>query len=157
MSNNYRDEQSSGESYRISGTDKRVFRCDGYYQEAMQQHSLLCYGGIMSKRFKLYNVNIKYIRNLHNVDDNVPSVSPQIGKQGRPFLGIVVLLNGSKFCIPFTSNSGKKSCVSRSLTGASPIRLRLNDWQMNYIVSIHLMSHLEKERFALISGTRERM
>lgn len=44
----------------------------------------------MSKRFKLYNVNIKYIRNLHNVDDNVPSVSPQIGKQARPFLGIVV-------------------------------------------------------------------
>ena len=29
----------------------------------------------MSKRFKLYNVNIKYIRNLHNVDDNVPSVT----------------------------------------------------------------------------------
>ena len=63
----------------------------------------------MSKRFKLYNVNIKYIRNLHNVDDNVPSVSPQIGKQARPFLGIVVLVNGSKFCIPFTSNSGKKN------------------------------------------------
>ena len=55
----------------------------------MQQHSLLCYGGIMGKRFKLYNVNIKYIRNLHNVDDNVPSVSPQIGKQARPFLGTV--------------------------------------------------------------------
>ena len=63
----------------------------------------------MSKRFKLYNVNIKYIRNLHNLDDNVPSVSPQIGKQARPFLGIVVLINGSKFCIPFTSNSGKKN------------------------------------------------
>lgn len=54
----------------------------------------------MSKRFKLYNVNMKYIRNLHNVDDNVPSISPQIGKQERPFLGIVVLINGSKFCIP---------------------------------------------------------
>lgn len=25
---------------------------------------------IMSKRFKLYNVDIKYIQNLHNVDDN---------------------------------------------------------------------------------------
>ncbi len=87
----------------------RVFRCDGYYQEAMQQHSLLCYGEITNKRFKLYNVNIKYIRNLHNVDDNVPSVSPQIGKQARPFLDIVVLINGSKFCIPFTSNSGKKN------------------------------------------------
>jgi protein AbiQ len=63
----------------------------------------------MSKRFKLYNVNMKYIRNLHRVDDNVPSVSPQAGKQTRPFLGIVVLVNGSKFCIPFTSNSDKKA------------------------------------------------
>ena len=63
----------------------------------------------MSKRFKLYNVDIKYIRNLHKVDDNVPSVSPQIGKQTRPFLGIIVLINGSKFCIPFTSNSSKKN------------------------------------------------
>ena len=51
----------------------------------------------MSKRFKLYNVDIKYIRNLHKVDDNVPSVSPQIGKLARPFLGIIVLINGSKF------------------------------------------------------------
>lgn len=63
----------------------------------------------MGKRFKLYNVNVKYIRNLHRIDDNVPSVSPQIGKQMRPFLGIVVMVNGSKFCIPLTSNSGKKN------------------------------------------------
>ncbi len=63
----------------------------------------------MNKRFKLYHVNIKYIRNLHKVDDNVPSTSPQIGKQTRPFLGIIVLINGSKFCIPFTSNSNKKT------------------------------------------------
>lgn len=62
----------------------------------------------MSERFKLYNVNMKYIRNLHNIDDNVPSVSPQISKQRRPFLGIVVLVNGSKYCIPLTSNSGGK-------------------------------------------------
>ena len=87
----------------------RVFRRDGYYQGAVHLHSLLCFGGIMSKRFKIYNVNIKYIRNLHNVDDNVPSVSPQVGKQARPFLGIIVLINGSKFCIPFTSNSSKKN------------------------------------------------
>ncbi len=63
----------------------------------------------MSKRFKLYHVNIKHIRNLHNVDDNVPSISPQIGKHTRPFLGIIVLINGSKFCIPLTSNSSKKN------------------------------------------------
>lgn len=63
----------------------------------------------MNKRFKLYSVNKKYIRNLHKVDENVPSVSPQIGKQTRPFLGILVLVNGSKFCIPLTSNSAKKN------------------------------------------------
>ena len=63
----------------------------------------------MSKRFKLYNVDMKYIRYLHKVDDNVPSVSPQIGKQTRPFLGIIVLINGSKFCIPFTSNKKNKN------------------------------------------------
>ena len=87
----------------------RVFRCDGYYREAMRLHGLLCYGGIMKKRFKLYSVNMKYIRDLHKIDDNVPSVSPQIGKQIRPFLGIIVLINGSKFCIPLTSNSKKKN------------------------------------------------
>lgn len=87
----------------------RVFRRDGYYREAMRLHGLLCYGGIMKKRFKLYSVNMKYIRDLHKIDDNVPSVSPQIGKQIRPFLGIIVLINGSKFCIPLTSNSKKKN------------------------------------------------
>ena len=62
----------------------------------------------MNKRLKLYNVNLKYIRNLHNVDDHVPSISPQIGKQNRPFLGIIILINGSKYCIPLSSNSAKK-------------------------------------------------
>lgn len=63
----------------------------------------------MSQRFKLYTVNLKYIRNLHHIDNHVPSVSPQIGKQERPFLGIIVLVNGSRFCIPLSSNSSKKS------------------------------------------------
>lgn len=47
----------------------------------------------MSERLRLYNVNLKYIRNLHNVDNHVPSISPQIGKQNRPFLGVVVMVN----------------------------------------------------------------
>lgn len=63
----------------------------------------------MSIRLKLYNVNLKYIRNLHNVDDHVPSISPQIGKQNRPFLGVVVMVNGAKYCIPISSNSAKKN------------------------------------------------
>ena len=63
----------------------------------------------MSKRLKLYNVNLKYIRNLHHVDNHVPSISPQIGKQNRPFLGVIVMVNGAKYCIPLSSNSAKKN------------------------------------------------
>lgn len=63
----------------------------------------------MGKRLKLYYVNIKYVRNLQSVDDHVPSISPQIGKQNRPFLGVVVMVNGSKYCIPLSSNSTKKN------------------------------------------------
>lgn len=63
----------------------------------------------MGERLKLYYVNLKYIRNLHSVDTHVPSISPQIGKQNRPFLGVVVMVNGSKYCIPLSSNSVKKN------------------------------------------------
>ena len=42
----------------------RVFRCDEYYQEAVHLHSLLCYGGIMNTRFKLYNVDKKYVQDF---------------------------------------------------------------------------------------------
>ena len=33
---------------------------------------------------------MKYIRNLHNIDDRILSVSPQVGKEERPFLGIII-------------------------------------------------------------------
>lgn len=52
---------------------------------------------------------MKYIRNLHRIDDNIPSVSPQNDKQSRPFLGIILLVNNSKFCIPLSSNSEEKN------------------------------------------------
>lgn len=34
----------------------------------------------MQSEFKLYKVDMKYIRNLHSIDDKVLSVSPQTGK-----------------------------------------------------------------------------
>lgn len=66
----------------------------------------------MNKRLKLYNVNLKYIRNLHNIDNHIPSISPQLEKQNRPFLGVIVMVNGSKYCIPLSSNSNKKIKIS---------------------------------------------
>ncbi len=46
----------------------------------------------MQTDFNLYKVNMKYIRNLHNIDDKVLSVSPQTGKDNRVFVGIVIIV-----------------------------------------------------------------
>jgi protein AbiQ len=35
------------------------------------------------------------------------SISPQRGKQNRPFVGVVVLMNGRNYCIPLTSPKDK--------------------------------------------------
>lgn len=46
---------------------------------------------------------MKYIRNLQKADEKVLSVSPQIKKNTRKFVGIIVLINGRKYCVPLTS------------------------------------------------------
>lgn len=54
-----------------------------------------------------YYIDLNYIRNLSRADDNVMSVSPQVGKENRPFLGIIILIGGQKYCIPLTSPKKK--------------------------------------------------
>ena len=46
------------------------------------------------ERLNLYQIDMKYIRNLHRADDNVSSVSPQIGKHHRIYVGISVFDKG---------------------------------------------------------------
>ena len=41
---------------------------------------------------EVYRIDMKYIRNLHNIDDRVLSISPQIGKDERPFLGCLLFV-----------------------------------------------------------------
>ena len=55
------------------------------------------------KKLNFYYLDLKFIRNLTRVDDNVMSISPQRGKENRPFVGIIVLVNGRNYCIPLTS------------------------------------------------------
>ena len=55
----------------------------------------------------LYRIDMKYIRNLHNIDERVLSVSPQIGKDERPFLGVLVICNGKKYCVPLSKPKKK--------------------------------------------------
>jgi protein AbiQ len=65
-------------------------------------------GVIMKKqRFHLYHIDMKYVRDLARADDKVMSVSPQIGKERRPFVGVVVICNQKKYCIPLTSPKPK--------------------------------------------------
>ena len=45
-------------------------------------------------------MDMKYVRDLHNADDRVQSISPQIHKNNRPFVGVVVLCGKYKYCIP---------------------------------------------------------
>lgn len=59
------------------------------------------------KKLDLYYIDLKYIRDLSHTDDNVMSISPQRGKQNRPFVGVVVLMNGRNYCIPLTSPKDK--------------------------------------------------
>lgn len=61
----------------------------------------------MSNALKFYEIDMKYVRNLSNADDNVMSVSPQIGKSSRPFVGILLLVNGRKYCVPLSSPKPK--------------------------------------------------
>lgn len=54
------------------------------------------------EQLKLYNIDMKYVSDLHNADDRVESVSPQMGKENRVFIGIVVTHNDRKYCIPLS-------------------------------------------------------
>lgn len=100
----------------------------------------------MGKRLKLYNVNLKYIRNLHNIDSHVPSISPQIGKQNRPFLGIIVMVNGSKYCIPLSSNSAVKNKDINSMRENITLRkIQDKDGKILAILNINNMLPIREE------------
>ena len=57
---------------------------------------------MVQERLNLYLVDMKYIRDLHRADDRVSSVSPQIGKQHRIYVGVVVICNKRKYLIPLS-------------------------------------------------------
>ena len=50
---------------------------------------------------------MKYVRDLQKVDDRVMSVSPQIGKDSRPFVGVVIICDKKTYCIPLSSPKPK--------------------------------------------------
>ena len=67
------------------------------------------------QRLKLYVIDIKYIRNLAKVDDNVMSVSPQLEKETRPFVGIVIVCDTHKYCVPLSSPKQKHAVMKNDV------------------------------------------
>lgn len=58
---------------------------------------------------------MKYVRDLSKADDRVMSVSPQENKENRPFIGIVVIMDGKEYCIPLTSPKPKHTKMKNDL------------------------------------------
>ena len=67
------------------------------------------------ERLNLYLIDIKYIRNLAKVDDNVMSVSPQIEKENRPFIGIVIVCEDYEYCVPLSSPKPKHASMKNDV------------------------------------------
>lgn len=67
------------------------------------------------QRLNLYTVNLKYIRNLHNADDNVFSVSPQVGKSNRPFIGVIIICDSKQYCVPLSSPKEKHKSMKNDV------------------------------------------
>ena len=58
---------------------------------------------------------MKYVRDLAKADDKVMSVSPQQHKENRPFVGIIIVMDQHKYCIPLTSPKPKHSKMKNDL------------------------------------------
>lgn len=67
------------------------------------------------ERLDLYHIDMKYVRNLHKADDKVSSVSPQIGKAKRSYIGIIVICNKQQYCIPLSHPQKKHYNMKSSI------------------------------------------
>jgi len=79
---------------------------DGIVEERMD---------MKQNRLNLYLIDMKYIRNLAKADDHVVSVSPQIEKETRPFVEIVVVCATLKYCIPLSSPKPKHTSMKNDV------------------------------------------
>ena len=103
----------------------------------------------MQADFKLYKVDMKYIRNLHNIDDKVLSVSPQTGKDNRIFVGIVIICDNHKYCIPLSSPKEKHKKMKNSLDFS---KIEINGKLLG-VLNFNLMIPIEEEQLQLVDTT----
>lgn len=100
----------------------------------------------MQTDFRLYKVDMKYIRNLHNIDDKVLSVSPQVGKDNRVFVGIVIICGIHKYCIPLSSPKEKHKKMKNSMDFS---KIEVNGKLLG-VLNFNLMIPIEEEQLQLV-------
>lgn len=103
----------------------------------------------MQTDFNLYKVDMKYIRNLHKVDDKAFSVSPQTGKDNRVFIGIVIICGNHKYCIPLSSPKAKHKNMKNSMD-FSKIEIQ---GKLLGVLNFNLMIPVEEEQLQLVDIT----
>ena len=106
----------------------------------------------MQTDFKLYKVDMKYIRNLHRIDDKVLSVSPQTGKDNRVFVGIVVVCSGQKYCIPLSSPKEKHRRMRNSMDFS---KIEVNGKLLG-VLNFNLMIPIEEDQLQSLDLTIKR-
>ena len=103
----------------------------------------------MQNKFNLYTVDMKYIRNLHNIDDKVLSVSPQTGKSNRVFVGIIIICNAHQYCIPLSSPK-KKHLTMKNSMDFSKIEI---DGKLLGVLNYNLMIPVKIDLLQLVDTT----
>ena len=95
------------------------------------------------QRLDLYTVDIKLIRDYHNQgDNNVFSISPQLGKDTRPFVGIVIICDEKQYCIPLSSPKKKHAKMKNSIDFH---RILSKDGKLIGVLDINNMIPVRKE------------
>lgn len=99
--------------------------------------------------FNLYKVDMKYVRNLHNADNKVLSVSPQSGKDNRVFIGIIIVCGNHKYCIPLSSPKKKHKHMRNSID-FSKIEVQ---GKLLGVLNYNLMIPVEEEQLQFVDTT----
>jgi len=97
----------------------------------------------MSKKQRLhfYTIDIKYIRDLHQRDDKVRSVSPQMKKNNRPLVGIITMVNERAYCIPLSSPKPKHQAMKNSV---DLLKIEREDGKLIGVLNLNSMIPVDK-------------
>lgn len=102
---------------------------------------------MQNEHLKLYNINIKYIRDLSKADNKVLSVSPQIGKDNRPLVGIIIICGEKEYCVPLSSPKPKHENMKNDKDFSKIIS---SDGKLIGVLNFNLMVPVNKSLISMV-------